>query len=282
MRARHVHLAEVNGHNQNFLFVRAGPGKDFAGRSGHKTLSPEFNASASEFFMADAIDNGDVTAIGDSMAALNGFPGVVLVHAIFLFFARMPADGGGIKQDLRALQRGEPRGFGIPLVPANQHADFAVTRPPRLEAEVAGREIKFFIEQRVVGNVHLAVDTEERTIGVNDGGGVVINTGGAFLKERSDDDDLVLFSEFLESPGARAGNRFGKPEILVVLALAKILRTKQLLRADDLSAASGCAFDKRERLFEIRARIGKTSGLNQSDSYGIGGNTFHLLGTLVG
>ena len=67
MRARHVHLAEVNGHNQDFLFARTGPGKDFAGRSGHKTLSPEFNASAREFFMADAIDHGDVTAIRDSV-----------------------------------------------------------------------------------------------------------------------------------------------------------------------------------------------------------------------
>ena len=105
VRARHVHLAEVNGHNQNFLFARAGPGKDFAGRSGHKTLSPEFNAPAREFFMADTINDGDVTTVGDSVRTLNGFPGVVLVHAVFLFFTRMPADGCRVKQDLRLATR---------------------------------------------------------------------------------------------------------------------------------------------------------------------------------
>ena len=106
----------------------------------------------------------------------------------------MPADGGRVKKDFRALQRRQPRGFGIPLVPANQHADFAVARLPRLEAEVAGREIKFLVIKRVVGNVHLPVDAEQRTVGVNDGGGVVINAGGAFLKQRGDDDDLVFLA----------------------------------------------------------------------------------------
>ena len=135
VRARRVHLAKINGHNQNFLLGRAGLGENFTGRAGDKTLPPKFNALAREFFMADAIDSGDVTAIGNGMAALDGFPRVVLVHAVFLFFSRMPADGRRVKKDLRALQCGEPRGFRIPLVPANQHADFAVARLPGLETE---------------------------------------------------------------------------------------------------------------------------------------------------
>src|ERR1035437_3571487 len=94
VRARGIHAGEVNGNNQNFLFMRAGFGKNFAGSSGHKTLTPEFNAFAREFFMPDAIGNGDVTAVGDGMAALDGFPRVVLVRAVFFLFAWMPADGG--------------------------------------------------------------------------------------------------------------------------------------------------------------------------------------------
>ena len=105
-----------------------------------------------------------------------------------------------------------------------------------LKAEIAGREIKFLVEQRVVGNVHLPIDAEQRTVRVNDGGGVVINAGGALFEQRGNDDDLVFFGEFLESVGARPGNFFRELEILVVLALAKILRAEQFLRADDLRA----------------------------------------------
>ena len=203
VRARVVHLGEVNGRNQNLLLVLRGLGEDFAGGSGHETLAPELDAvtrrrsrlrftstrrvalarQADNFFMADAIGYRDVAAVGDGMAALDGLPGVVLAFAEFCPFAGMPADGGGVKKNFRALQRGQPRGFGIPLVPANQHADFAVARRPRLEAGVAGCEIKFLVIKRVVGNVHLAVAAEQRAVGVNHGGGVVIDTGGAFFKQ---------------------------------------------------------------------------------------------------
>ena len=39
----------------------------------------------------------------------------------------MPADRGGIEEDLGALHRGEPRAFGEPLIPADQHADASRT-----------------------------------------------------------------------------------------------------------------------------------------------------------
>ncbi len=74
--------------------------------------------------------------------------------------------------------------------------------------------------------MHLAIDTEERTVGVNDGGSVVINTGGAPLEQRRDDDDTMLAREFLECVGAWAGNWLGEFEVFVIFALAKVLRTK--------------------------------------------------------
>ena len=39
------------------------------------------------------------------------------------FLRGMPANRGGIEQHLRALQRGQPRALGIPLVPADERAD---------------------------------------------------------------------------------------------------------------------------------------------------------------
>ena len=69
----------------------------------------------------------------------------------------VPADGGGVEQQLGAGQRHQPRRFRIPLVPAHQHAEFAHRGVDRLEAEVAGREVELLVIRRIVGDVHLAV-----------------------------------------------------------------------------------------------------------------------------
>ena len=95
------------------------------------------------------------------------------------------------------------------------------------------------------------------------GGGVVINAGRAFLEQRGDDDDLVLLRELAKGVGAGAGNFFGELEILVVFALAKILRAEQFLRADDLRAGLGGAFGEREGFLQVRVRAG---GARRSES----------------
>src|SRR5881394_1777262 len=135
----------------------------------------------------------------------------------------MPADGRGIKENLRPLQRRETRAFGIPLVPANQHADLRVAGLPRFETEVAGREIKLFVVQRVVGNVHLAVDAEQRTVRVDDRRRVVIDTGGPLFEQGGNDDDPVFLRDLLKGGSAWAWNPLGEPEIFMVRALAEIL-----------------------------------------------------------
>ena len=157
------------------------------------------------------------------MAALDEFPCVMLPGAVPFFFARMPADRRGIKQNLRPLQRRETRAFGIPLVPANQSADLCVFRLPRFETEIAGCEIELFEVQRVVGNVHLAVDAEQRTVGVDDRRRIVIDAGRPLFEQGGNDHDLVLLRELLKRGGAFARDRFGEPEVFMVRALAEIL-----------------------------------------------------------
>ena len=90
------------------------------------------------------------------------------------------------------------------------------------------------------------------------GGGVVINAGGAFFKQRGDDDDLVFFGEFLKGVGAGAGDVFGEFEIFVVLALAEVLRAEQFLGADDLRAC-------------LAARLRPARGSFSEFASGIGG-----------
>src|SRR5439155_16868872 len=162
-------------HEEVLFIVHAGFGEDLAGSPGDETLAPELDTvAASRTFEAHAVDHRDVAAVGDRVTSLNQFPGALLVRSVFLLFLRVPADGGGIKQYLSPLQRRETRAFGIPLVPTDEHADLRVPGLPRFETEIARREIKLFIVQRVVGNVHLAIDAEQRTAGVDDRRRVVI------------------------------------------------------------------------------------------------------------
>src|SRR5260370_33751120 len=100
------------------------------------------------------------------MPALDGPPRVELRGAELRFFVRMPADAGGIKNYVRAAERGDPRSLRIPLVPADLHADARVLRVEIRKAEIAGSEIKLFIVERIVGDMHLAVFPEERSVGI--------------------------------------------------------------------------------------------------------------------
>ena len=72
------------------------------------------------------------------MAALDDLPSAMLVFAVLGFFLGMPADGSWVEEDFRSLHGGESSPFGIPLVPANQHTDFAKLGLPGLKTEIAG------------------------------------------------------------------------------------------------------------------------------------------------
>ena len=154
----------------------------------HETLPPKFNAiSAGGRFVTDAIRHRDVAPIRDRMTALNRFPRGMLRFSKFLFLARMPADCRWIKNNLCAAQRGQSRRLRIPLVPANADADLPARSVPRLKSEIARREVKLFVIQRIIRNMHFAIFAEQFSIRVDDCRGVVIETGAASLEKRRDD-----------------------------------------------------------------------------------------------
>jgi hypothetical protein len=102
--------------------------------------------------------------------------------------------------------------------------------------------------------VHLPVETEELAVGIDDDRRVVIEAAGALLKERGDDHDLVFLRQLLEGCGARAGDALRELEIVVVLALAEILRAEELLGANDLGTLLRGLFGQREGLLEVFGR----------------------------
>src|SRR5207245_7933894 len=123
-----------------------------------ETMPPKFNAiAAGRCFVTDAVRCGDVAAVRDRVTSLNCFPGRMLRRAKFFSLARMPADGCRIKNNLGATQCGQPRRFGIPLVPANADTDLAALCFPGPKTEVTRREIKFLVIQRIVRGVNLEI-----------------------------------------------------------------------------------------------------------------------------
>ena len=74
--------------------------------------------------------------------------------------------------------------------------------------------------------MHLAILPEILAVRVDDRGGVVVNTGRAFLEERGDNDDATFARDFFQLRGRRPGNFFREREVRVVFALAEVLRTK--------------------------------------------------------
>src|SRR5256885_9999517 len=116
----------------------------------------------------------------------------------------MPTNRCRIEQDLGAEETGDVRRLGVPLIPAYENANIGVASVPDAKAaralvitvigqvRVAWREIKLFVEQRIVGDVHLPVSAEELTIGVDDGCGISINAGSLPLEYRHDDYELEL------------------------------------------------------------------------------------------
>src|SRR5262249_21337072 len=123
-------------------------------------------------------------------------PRRMLALAIFGFFARMPTDGRRIEENLRATKSRKTRALGVPLIPTDQRADLVIPCVEGLEPEVTGREVKLLVKERIVGDVHLAVHSEQFATRINHYCRIVIETRSATFKERRDDHDVSRFCEF--------------------------------------------------------------------------------------
>src|ERR1700733_7886006 len=115
-------------------------------------------------FMADTVDGCDIDAVGDSVGPLDGLPCVVLRCSESFLLRRMPADGGGIKEQIRSAQGGDASCFRVPLIPTDERAHLAHGSIEGLESQVARGEIELLVVERVVGDVHLAVDSAQRSV----------------------------------------------------------------------------------------------------------------------
>ncbi len=216
-------------------------------------------------FAADAIHGRDEHAVRDRVRALRGLPGVALRLVDRRILAIEPADRGGIDEHVRAGERRQSRAFREPLIPAHEDTELAARRLVHAEAEIAGREVELLVEERVVGNVHLAVLADDAAVRIEYGGSIVIEALGALLEERGDDHDLGVARHLGERLGRRPGDRFGELEELVILALAEVARTEELLQADDLGAPL-CGFaNALDRLLDVLRRLLFAAHLHEAE-----------------
>ena len=205
---------------------------------GDEAAAPELHAALAA--CAVDADNGD--AVGHGMAALDGLPGLILFAVVLLGLAHVPADGRGEEEELRAHEAGDAGCFGVPLVPADKHAEGGKTGLKDAIAKVARGEVEFFVVARVVGDVHLAVFAQVGAVGINNRGGVVVEPFGTFLKEGADKHHAQLGGKVHEVlAGGAVGYGFGQLEILVAFLITKIEGGEQFLKTDNMGTLRGKA-----------------------------------------
>src|SRR5579872_3929580 len=274
---------------QDFLLVVGGFGQDASKGVAQEGASPKLQALARRAaapdiapLMSHPVDDAHKNAVGNGVRTLDGAPGIVLRGPELLFLLRMPADGGGIKQDIRPLERREAGPFRIPLVPANQRSEPSMTGVECLESQVAGREVIFLVIQGVVGDMHLAIEALEASVGVEDGGGIVVKPARPPLKDRGDNHHSFFLRDPRHAFRGGAGNGFGQVEKLGGLTLAEVLRAKQLRQTNDLRPSPGRFTDLLPGAIQIFVGLGRTRHLDQPGRKNVrrhASSPFETLGT---
>jgi hypothetical protein len=127
--SRGSHVRRENG------VLRSGLGENTTERIGDERIAEELDAVRARLVLvADAIRRRDEHAIGDRVRALHCAPCFDLRLPELRFLARMPPDRRRIEENVGAEERGDARCFGIPLIPADQHADVREARLPHAKA----------------------------------------------------------------------------------------------------------------------------------------------------
>ena len=235
-------VLQVDIYHQALFFLIAGTVVELALRTGYETAAPELDAlglTARIRLETYAVYGDDRQSVGYGMAPHHGSPRLALALLLFLGIIGSVADGGRIDEYFGSLQRHQTGCFGIPLVPANQHAELAYRGLDRVETEVARSEIELLVVGRIVGDVHLAVFSGYASILLHHYRRIVVEPRSAALEEGGDDDDAEILGKLAVEIGRRARNRLCQVEEVNILYLTEIEGVMKLLKHDELCAAMG-------------------------------------------
>ena len=113
--------------------------------------------------------------------------------------------------------------------------------------------------------MHLPVFSEKCSVGINDGGGIVVKARRAPFEERGDDHHTKFLREFLENRGRRARDRLREVEVFVVFDLTEVDRLKKLLEADDVRTLRGSLAHAPDGGSDVDFDIERAGVLDESD-----------------
>ena len=167
----------------------------------------------------------------------------------------------GKKSDLGALERGDARALRVPLRPSRRACRWGRRRSSwAWKAQVAGGEVKLLVVERIVGDVHLAIDRCD-VVGlvgcvIENGGSVVVQPRCAALEEARNHHEVVFADDLAQRSGGRAGDGLGCCEAGVVFARAEVLRAEELRQAEQFSPAKRGFADASDGFVEVRLGVG--------------------------
>ena len=138
-------------------------------------------------------------------------------------------------------------------------------------AGVAGTKVELLPETLDVRDVGFAVLPQVGAVGVDHGGGVVVKALLLDLEHGDHQHHPRVLGELLHPLGRWSiGNRFGIPEVLVLLYLAEVGAVEQLLEAQHLGPVLGGLAGQLDRLGDHRLLVAGPRGLDESRSYDVG------------
>jgi len=132
-------------------------------------------------------------------------------------------------------------------VVADVDADLAVGGIENRPVRLARFEVKLLPETGDLGDMGLVVLAEVAAVGIEDCGGVVVNTGHRLFVDRYDDDHAMLGGQLLHHLAGRAfGDALGGVVPLLVLAGAEVGLVERPVRRPVRSAAGALRSWRRE------------------------------------
>src|SRR6266568_1234621 len=224
--AHFLDFVEIKVGGKEFVLVAAGLSNNFSARIAKVALAVEF-ANLPGMFGADAVDGSDKIGVGDGVSGLLELPEI---------FGEACDRGGGVVNNFRAVEAEAARAFREVAVVTNVHTDAGVASIENGITGVSWREIELFPETGMaMGDVVLAVFAQITSVGVNHGGGVVINAGHFDFVDGNDEDHLIFFRKFLHQADSGAvGDALSKFIPAGFLLGTKIRAVKKFLKAEDL------------------------------------------------
>ena len=175
---------------------------------------------------ADPVDGADVVLVGHRRGRLLQLPQV----------GRQAAAGGRrVEHDLGAVEAEGPPTLGEVPVVADVDAHLADRGVEHGVAEVPGPEVELLPEPLDLRDVVLAVLAQVGAVGVDHGGGVVVDAGLLDLVHGQHHHHAQLLGQGLEAlRGGTVRDGLGVVVVLGLLHLAEVGPVEQLLEADDL------------------------------------------------